>query len=127
MHRTVFAALVVGAALFAASCDYVGGQNSATNADDHPAFVTTTSASVATTPVRAPSASSPKQIRHVSCEDLLGKLDGIRAQSGQPGVDKAVADTIADYPNKPDWAVLTGEQRQAAIDGAHDAATGTCP
>ncbi|MCM6775591.1 hypothetical protein NDR87_15055 [Nocardia sp. CDC159] len=126
MYRTGFAASAVIAALLCASCDYVGTNNGPAPSSDAPTYGTPTPAP-SSAPVRAPSASSPGQIRRVSCEDLLDRLDKIRAEQGQPGVDRAVEQTIAELPSKPDWAVLTPDQRQAAVDGTRDAATGKCP
>ncbi|MEC3918991.1 hypothetical protein [Nocardia sp. CDC160] len=76
--------------------------------------------------VSAPSAISPAQLRHKTCEDLLPRMDRLRSSSGQQAVDQAVADAIANFPNTADWSVLTPEQQQAAVDGAHDSGTGKC-
>ncbi|RDI67226.1 hypothetical protein DFR76_103297 [Nocardia pseudobrasiliensis] len=126
MHRIVFTVSVVIAALLPASCDYVGGGSSVAPSSEGPSYGTTTSA-LPSAPVRAPSGTAPGQVRRQSCKDLVDKLNKIRDEQGQPGVDRAVADAIAEYPTKPDWPVLTPDQRQAAVDGAHDAATGKCP
>ncbi|WP_460723516.1 hypothetical protein [Nocardia heshunensis] len=74
-----------------------------------------------------PAAISPAELRRKTCADLVPKLNKIRQDSGQQEVDRTVDTTISGYPSSPDWAVLTDEQRQAAIDGTRDAATGRCP
>ncbi|MEV6769728.1 hypothetical protein AB0N05_13980 [Nocardia sp. NPDC051030] len=124
-------AVLVGAVLAFPACGKAGDVNGPT---------TTTSmqrSAIPTTPgelvppessrsVSAPSAISPAQLRRKTCEDLLPRMQRVRDDSGQAGVDRAVDDTIANFPTTADWPVLTPEQQQAAIDGAHDSATGKC-
>ncbi|MCM6779073.1 hypothetical protein NDR87_36930 [Nocardia sp. CDC159] len=74
-----------------------------------------------------PSATSPAQIRRKTCADLLPRLEEVRQRSGQQGVDDQVHKAIANLADTPDWPVFTPNQRQAAIAGVHDAATGHCP
>ncbi|WP_369640274.1 hypothetical protein [Nocardia sp. JMUB6875] len=76
--------------------------------------------------VSAPSAISPAQMRRKTCEDLLPRVDKLRKESGQGAVDQAVAEAIDNFPKTADWPVLTPEQQQAAVEGAHDAGAGKC-
>ncbi|MFI6043608.1 hypothetical protein ACIA8C_18385 [Nocardia sp. NPDC051321] len=134
MRRTVLA-IVCAAVLPTPACDFVGGQDTAP-----PSASTslTTSASRPTTPevllppdnsrpVSVPSGSTPAQLRHKTCEDLLPRFESVRKTSGQSGVDQAADAAIANFTDTPDWPVLSEPQHHAVIDGARDAATGSCP
>ncbi|WP_405497159.1 hypothetical protein [Nocardia sp. NBC_00511] len=130
MRRPLLAVPLCALALVLPACDYTNGGNSfpGTSTTGTP---TATSKDLVppqnSRSVSVPSPISPAALRHKTCEDLKPKLDQIRQDSGQPAVDQTVDDTISKYPASPDWPVLTDEQRQAAINGTHDAATGNCP
>ncbi|MFI1919848.1 hypothetical protein [Nocardia sp. NPDC020380] len=74
-----------------------------------------------------PAAIAPATLRNMFCTNLMPQLTRIGHDAGKSAVDRTVDATIADYPSTGDWRKLTGGQRRAAIDGTHDAATGTCP
>lgn len=131
MRRTVFLILFGLTAVAAPACDGTAGPGVPATSPTTPGPETHSSASVIVPPgnsrsVSVPSPISPAKLRHKTCEDLLPTLREIRDKSGQDGVDRAVADTIAGYPGTADWSVFSPEQQDAAINGAHDAATGTC-
>ncbi|WP_280332463.1 hypothetical protein [Nocardia wallacei] len=133
MRHISIALLACAAALLPTACDR-------TTEDLNPAPDTTSATPVApgaTTPnailppqnsrsVSVPAASAPGQIRHRTCEELAPRVERARSTSGQAGVDQTVAEAIANLPGTPDWQVFTPDQRQAAIAGTHDAATGHC-
>lgn len=74
-----------------------------------------------------PAAIAPAVLRNKFCTSLMPQLTRIRHDAGESAAARAVDATIAGYPSTRDWRELSGEQRRAAIDGTHDAATGTCP
>ncbi|WP_167486828.1 hypothetical protein [Nocardia terpenica] len=124
---------VLAAVLLLAGCDRQTVPTPTSSAPSHPSSPT----GIPTTPgelvppqssrsVSVPSAISPAQLRHKTCEDLLPRMNHLRTDSGQAAANRAVDDAIANFPTTPDWPVLTSEQQQAAIDGAHDSATGKC-
>ncbi|WP_327138964.1 hypothetical protein [Nocardia sp. NBC_01327] len=123
MRQKVIAVCACAGALTLSACDYVNGGNMAPSETSSSDLVPPGNSRS----VSAPSAISPAVLRHKTCEGLLSRFDGIRRDSGQPGVDRAVDDAINGFHTTPDWAVLTDDQRQATIDGAHDAGTGNCP
>ncbi|AYF77713.1 hypothetical protein D7D52_32255 [Nocardia yunnanensis] len=133
MRRTLCTLALCSLALAVPACDATNG------GDTFPGTSTSASGTALTTTakdlvppqnsrsVSVPSAILPAKLRHQTCTDFKPKLDKIRQDSGQAAADRAVDDTIAGYPSSPDWAVFTDEQRQAVIDGTHDAAAGDCP
>ncbi|WP_330181403.1 hypothetical protein OHB26_34320 [Nocardia sp. NBC_01503] len=107
----------------------VPGTSSASVTSGPPGAATTTEVTLppgGSKTVAAPSAASPDQVRRKTCEDLRPRFDKIRADSGQAAVDRAADEAIEGFPSSTEWAVLTDEQRQAVIAGAHQAASGKC-
>ncbi|MTE15730.1 hypothetical protein [Nocardia aurantiaca] len=134
MRRYLVAVCLCAVTLTAPACDLIhDGPAEPLSVSSTPSATNATAISKDLVPPRnsrsvsAPSGISPAALRHKTCEDLRSRLDRVRHDSGQAGVARAVDETIAAYPSSPDWPVLTGEQRQATIDGTHDAAIGTCP
>ncbi|MFF2554757.1 hypothetical protein ACFVUS_27400 [Nocardia sp. NPDC058058] len=132
MRRSVIALLLGFVAVAVPACDGTDGPGFPSTSNTTPAGESASGTSDVIIPpknsrsVSVPSAISPSALRRKVCEDLLPKLQQTRDQSGQPGVDKAVADAIAAYPTTADWSVFTPEQQQASINGAQDAGTGKC-
>ncbi|WP_147471534.1 hypothetical protein [Nocardia stercoris] len=133
MRRYLIALAACMITLGASACDYTDGAHNFPGTSSTPRPASPTENPTDFVPpsnsrsVSVPSAITPAKLRNKTCAALIPRLDNIRRTSGQPGVDRAVDDTIGGYPSSPDWAVFTDEQRQATIDGAHDAATGVCP
>ncbi len=121
---------VLAAVLLLAGCDHQVVPAPTTSHSLSPTGIPTTPGELvppqSSRSVSVPSAISPAQLRRKTCADLLPRMNHLRTDSGQAAVDRAVDDAIANFPTTPDWPVLTSEQRQAAIDGAHDSATGAC-
>ncbi|MEU0546005.1 hypothetical protein [Nocardia sp. NPDC005978] len=133
MRRHLIAVCLCATALTISACDYIGGDSGATPS----ALSTTEGAASLTTSknllppentrsVSVPSGIAPAVLRRETCEKFSERFETIRRDSGQAGVDRAVADALADFPGTPDWQVFTEEQRQASLDGARDAGTGKC-
>lgn len=133
MRRHLIAACVCAAALTIPACDYVGGDNGAT-----PSALSTSPGEAALTTsknllppentrsVSVPSGIAPAVLRRETCEKFAERFETIRRDSGQEGVDRAVAQALDEFPGTPDWQVFTEEQRQASLDGVRDAGAGTC-
>ncbi|MBL1075235.1 hypothetical protein JK358_12610 [Nocardia sp. 2] len=114
MTRTAVAITVSAAAIALAGC----GASETTTATTAPAPTTTQ-------PAATPPA-APMDLRASTCRDLLPMVAQTRNGGGDGAVTKAVEDAIAWMPTTPEWTSLSEEDRQAAIDGVRDAATGTC-
>lgn len=134
MHRSLLALPLCALVLALPACDHSNGGDTFphTGTTSPRADTTSSTAKDLVSPqnsrsVSVPAAISPAELRHKTCSDLVPKLNKIRQDSGQQAVDRSVDDTISGYPSSPDWAVFTDQQRQAAIDGTRDAATGRCP
>lgn len=88
---------------------------------------------VPATPATTASPSSPAAtttastggVRSKSCRDVKPFLDELRAQD--PASVGPYAETlIQNLATTPDWATTSAADRQATIDGIHDAAAGKC-
>ncbi|MBF6169940.1 hypothetical protein [Nocardia blacklockiae] len=135
MRHFSIALLACVAALLPTACDR--GPEDLNPARDATSSTPVSSTDTATVPnvilppqssrsVSVPSGSAPREIRRRTCEQLAPEVERARGASGQAGVDRAVAEAVAGLPGTPDWQVFSEDQRQAAIDGAHDAGTGRC-
>ncbi|UFS95392.1 hypothetical protein [Nocardia huaxiensis] len=87
---------------------------------------TTAAAPVTASTTTAATGSNPTALRGATCRGLLATVAQYRTSGGDSAVTKAVEEAIAALPATPEWASLNDTERQATIDGARDAATGTC-
>ncbi|MFJ4653294.1 hypothetical protein ACIP5Y_18690 [Nocardia sp. NPDC088792] len=127
-HLLTYACMIM---LAVPACDYTHGDTRLPPRPSTGAGQPDTSESVAppwnSLANTTPAVIAPKTLRNLFCTSLMPQLTRVRHGAGKSAVDRTVDATIAGYPSTGDWRKLTDEQRRAAVDGTHDAATGTCP
>ncbi|MFI6165952.1 hypothetical protein ACIBCN_04115 [Nocardia sp. NPDC051052] len=122
---------MAAAALFAAaaltSCSLDGDSERATVQQ----ILSASAAAAATTPAATTTtAAVPTQLRHMTCEQVLGLIAADAAlnkadSTWTPG--KFVEGLISKAQSSPRWEDRSPEDRNAYLDGSRDALTGSCP
>ncbi|MEU7145078.1 hypothetical protein ABZ942_36940 [Nocardia sp. NPDC046473] len=87
-------------------------------------------AAAATTPAaKAATAASPARLRHTTCEQVLGLIADAAALNKADSTwtpAKFVDEFIGKAQTSPQWETRASEDRNAYLDGARDALTGSC-
>lgn len=132
--RSTLAGVGVFAALAVAGCGgetETAGATSTTIAPVTSVAAAPTSTTGQTTTVVVPTSTTTANVaggdlRSKTCTDLLPMLEAMRPLGGDAAVQKTVEDTIAWFPQTPEWATLSDSERTATVQGARDAGTGVC-